>query len=218
MAITLGASGVTFPDGTTQTSTYADRGLPISMQMFTSTGTYTVPATATRLFVQLTGGGGGSAGYCESGGAGGYAEGTYAVTGGATYTVTVGAAGAGVGYYAAAGVGGTTSFGALLSATGGWGANNNSSHGGGHGGNSFGGAQASAVGGTGAGHGNTANHASTPGGGASFFGGTGTQNRNSTTAQNNGPAWGAGAPGARTNDGGAGCAGTVGACIIIAYT
>lgn len=218
MAVTLGSSGLVFPDGSTQAASYTkDSGVPISITTYTSgTNTYTVPSTATKIFVQLVGGGGGSAGYCESGGAGGYAEGVFDVTGGATYTVTIGGGGGGVGYYAAAGRGGTTSFGALISATGGYGANNNTSHGGGHGGLGSGG-QVNIHGGTGAGHGNSASHGQPSGGGQSFFGGPGGQYR-STTPSNFSPAYGSGATGGRTNDGGSGTSAPGGLCVIVAYT
>ena len=120
MAVTLTSSGITYSNGQTQTSNSTlDRGQPISITTFTSSGTYTVPATCRVILVQLVGGGGGSAGYCEAGGSGGYAEGYYAVTPGTSYTVTIGGGGGGVGYYAAAGDGGTTSFGSLISASGG---------------------------------------------------------------------------------------------------
>lgn len=217
MAVTLGASGITFNNGSSQTTNYpVDKGQPISIQTFTGSGTYTVPSNCRKILVQLVGGGGGSAGYQESGGAGGYAEGTYTVSPGATYAVTIGGAGGGVGYYAAAGDGGTTSFGALISATGGYGANRNTSHGGGHGGIGSNG-QINLYGGTGTGHGNSASHGQPSGGGPSFFGGPGGQYR-STTPSNYSPAYGSGATGGRTNDGGSGTSGCAGVCVVFAYT
>lgn len=216
MTATLGSSGLTFPNGTSQTTAYPwDRGRPISMWSTTGTTTYTVPAGCSTIVVQVVGGGGGSAGYCESGGAGGFAEGMFSVSPGATYTVTIGGGGGGVGYYAAAGAGGTTSFGSLISATGGYGANNNYSHGGGHGGSGSGG-QINLQGGTGAGHGNSASHGQPAGGGASFFGGPGGQYR-STTPSNYSPALGSGATGGRTNDGGSGTGAPGGCCVVYAY-
>jgi hypothetical protein len=216
MAVTLGASGITFTNGTSQTTNYpVDKGVPISITTFTSSGTYTVPALCSRIVVQLVGGGGGSAGYQESGGAGGFAEGTYSVTPGATYTVTVGGGGGGVGYYAAAGDGGTTSFGSLISATGGYGANRNYSHGGGHGGIGSNG-QINLYGGTGTGHGNSASHGQNNGGGTSFFGGTGGKTRSNDGA-NYGPAYGSGAPGSITDIGSSGCAAVAGVCVVYAY-
>lgn len=217
MSITLGSSGVTFTDGSTQTTTAPyDRGRPISIVTFTGNGTYTVPAKCSTILVQIVGGGGGSAGYCEAGGAGGFAEGSFSVSPGTQYAVTIGGGGGGVGYYAGAGRGGTSSFGSLISATGGYGANNNYSHGGGHGGSGSGG-QIQIDGGTGTGHGNSAAHGQPAGGGPSFFGGPGGQYR-STTPSNYGPAWGTGATGGRTNDGGSGTTGCGGVCVVYAYT
>lgn len=217
MAVTLTSTGITFSNGGSQNSTYAqDRGTPISVTSFTSNGTYTVPSNCRKILVQLVGGGGGSAGYNESGGAGGYAEGFYSVTPGATYSVTIGGGGGGVGYYAAAGDGGTTSFGSLISASGGYGANRNTSHGGGHGGSGSSG-QVNLQGGTGSGHGNSASHGQPSGGGPSFFGGPGGQYR-STTPSNYSPAYGTGATGGRTNDGGSGTTGCAGVCVVFAYT
>jgi len=217
MAVTLTSSGVQFgPSGTTMTTTAVDQGGPISITSFTGSGTYTVPANCSTILVQLQGGGGGSAGYCEAGGAGGFAEGVFSVTPGATYSVTVGGGGGGVGYYAAAGDGGTTSFGSLISASGGYGANRNYSHGGGHGGNSFGGAQVAVIGGSGTGHANSGSHSQASDGGAGYFGGPGGQYR-STTPSNFGPAPGSGASGGRGNDGGSGTSAPGGICIVYAY-
>ena len=67
MPITLGSSGITFSNGTSQTTAMpADKGKPISVTSFTSSGTYTVPSGCTMILVQLVGGGGGSAGYNEA--------------------------------------------------------------------------------------------------------------------------------------------------------
>lgn len=217
MAFTIGPSNITFNDATTQTSTNpTSKGQPISITTFTATGTYIVPHQCSKIVVQLVGGGGGSAGYLESGGAGGFAEGVFAVTPGTSYTVTIGGGGGGVGYYAAAGDGGTTSFGSLISATGGYGANRNYSHGGGHGGIGSSG-QINLYGGTGTGHGNASSHAQPPGGGGSFFGGPGGKTRSNDGA-NYGPAYGSGASGAITEIGSTGSAGCAGVCVVYAYT
>jgi hypothetical protein len=215
-AITLTSTGIQYGDGSIQATGYAyDKGSPVSITTFTSSGTYTVPSNCTNILVQLVGGGGGSAGYCESGGAGGFAEGVYSVAPSATYTVTIGGGGGGVGYYGGGGAGGTTSFGSLISATGGYGANNNYSHGGGHGGIGSGG-QINLYGGTGTGHGNSANHAQPNGGGGSFFGGPGGKTRSNDGA-NYGPAYGSGAPGSITDIGSTGCAAPAGVCVVFAY-
>lgn len=97
-------------------------------QVFKSSGIFTVPASVRSIDVFCVGGGGSGAStpndmtsgnYCGGGGGGGYTKtGTYTVTPGTKYTVTVGAGGRGV----AGGVGnsgGLTSMGSLISASGG---------------------------------------------------------------------------------------------------
>lgn len=96
-------------------------------QKFTSSGTYTVPASVRSVEIFCVGGGGSGASsndgglghYCGGGGGGGYTKtGTYTVTPGSSYVVTVGAGGKGVAA-AAGNSGGTTSVGTLISAAGG---------------------------------------------------------------------------------------------------
>lgn len=104
-------------------------------QAFTSSGTFTVPAGVTKLRVRVWGGGGGGGGALNTscaatgGSAGGYAEVFgLTVTPGATYAVTVGAAGtAGLAAGGNGGAGGSSSFGAVCSATGGGGGSGASS-------------------------------------------------------------------------------------------
>ena len=98
-------------------------------QLFASSGSWVAPAGVTRVQVIVIGGGGGGGGARSSGGGGpnaggaggfgGVAIGNYAVTPGSTYTVTVGAGGTGGAIDNNGTSGGTSSFGALLSATGG---------------------------------------------------------------------------------------------------
>jgi hypothetical protein len=190
-AIAYAEQAMVYGDGTSQSTTGygADHGLLISVTSFSSGGTYTVPTGANQLYVKLVGGGGGSAGYCESGGAGGYSEGyVNDVSGGQTISVTVGGGGGGVTYYAAAGAGGTTSFGSYFTATGGYGSNSNYNHTGGHGGVGSGGIL-NIYGGGGTGHGN--HHGSGPAGraGISYFGGPASRRHSS------GDHIGTGAPG-----------------------
>ncbi len=90
------------------------------------TNTFTVPANVTTVKVRqwgAGGGGGGSYGAASGGGGGGagaYAEGVYAVTPGQQITATVGAGGAGGnGSPTAGSAGGTSSFGSLVTCTGG---------------------------------------------------------------------------------------------------
>lgn len=205
MAVTLGNNTITFPDGTQQSAAYtagSDRGQLISVTTYSSAGTstYTVPSNCRFVYVKLVGGGGGSAGYNESGGAGGYAEGRFDVTPGANVTVTVGGAGTGVTYYAAGVRGGTSSFGSYLSATGGYGANQNANHTGGAGGLGSGGG-VNLYGGGGIGHANHHSHYGTggKGGGASFYGsGQGCRHYHNTFIPYGSP--GAGAPGGVTDN------------------
>jgi hypothetical protein len=216
MAVTLGSSGITLSSGT-QTSVAPDLGGVVSITTYTSgTNTYTVPAGATKVYVQLVGGGGGSAGYCESGGAGGYAEGVYSIAAGTAVTATVGGGGGGVGYYTGAGNGGTTSFGSYCSATGGYGANQNATHTGGHSGVGSGG-QVNLTGGGGTGHSNHGSHNQYGAGGASYFGGGPAITRHQPGVANNfGGGPGAGAAGNETDDGSLGSTGKAGVIIIYA--
>lgn len=100
-----------------------------SMQVFTTSGTWTKPAGITKIKVYGVGGGGGG-GYYNAGGAGGYFEKFIDVSSVSSVTVTIGAGGTEGAYSTAAGNGGTTSFGAYCSATGGQGDVAASSHGG----------------------------------------------------------------------------------------
>lgn len=101
-------------------------------QVFNASGTFTVPAGVTKVFVEVWGGGGGggrgsvmgSSG--GGGGAGGYGKGFYTVTPAQAVVVTVGAAGGGQATTGQiyGGSGATSSFGAFLSCTGGAGGGN----------------------------------------------------------------------------------------------
>jgi hypothetical protein len=95
--------------------------LPTSgAQVFASSGTFTVPDGITSIRITVYGGGGGGqSANTRTGGAGGFASGVYTVTSGTSYTVTVGAGGGGSSTTASSGQ--TTSFGSLISATGGTG-------------------------------------------------------------------------------------------------
>lgn len=170
MAVTFGDSTVqTGPSVINQTT---DRGRLIKIDSYSSSSTWYNPG-ASMVHVKLIGGGGGGAGYCEAGGAGGYAEKFINVAGIGSVAVTVGGGGSYAAYYTAAGDGGTSSFGSYLSASGGYGANRNYSHSGGHGGNSFAGANFSVQGSPGCGHINGAGHWAGGGfGGQGYFGGS----------------------------------------------
>ena len=234
MAVTLGSSGITFSDGSVQTTASlgtgasTDTGDLINIQSFTSSGTWTKPAGGIMAHIKLVGGGGGSAGYCESGGAGGYLEMRLDVTNISTVAVTIGGGGGGVGYYAAAGDGGSTSFGSYLIALGGYGANRNYSHSGGHGGHNVSGGTIAVTGGAGCGHVNSVGHWSGGRGGQSYFGSSATIVRNHTniSASTRGPqgtpgAPGSGAPGNQTDAGwwfNEGYTGSPGLCIVYTYS
>lgn len=220
MTVTLNSSGITFQDGSSQSTqthdgTGSDRGTPVSITSFTSSGTYTVPSNAHTIIVQCIGGGGGSCGYCESGGAGGFAEGMFSVSPGAQYGVTIGGGGGAAGYYSGAGNGGTTSFGSLISASGGYGANQNYSHGGGHGGSGSGG-QINLTGSSGTGHANHCGHAQNGRGGDGFFGGSPGKTRGQTWGNFSGVV-GSGAAGDRCNDGHHGDNGIAGLVLVYAF-
>lgn len=222
MSITLGSSAVTFADGTTQTTKFdssMDHGTLLSISSYTSAGSYTwyKPSGCTKIVVRVVGGGGGAAGYCESGGSGAYAEKTIDVTNVTSVAVTVGGGGGAVGYYAAGGDGGTSSFGAYCSATGGYGCNRNWSHSGGAGGTASGG-DVNLYGGSGTGHGNSMSHGAVGRGGDSHWGGAPGNNRAAATGKVGPGAPGTGGPGNRTNDGSAaGGTGAVGAVMVWEY-
>lgn len=91
--------------------------------VFTSSGTFTVPAGVTKVAVQVWGGGGGSGsaasgGASGGGGGGAFGEGVVAVTPGAGVSVTIGAAGT-AGSGSNGGNGGVSSFGTAIVSTGG---------------------------------------------------------------------------------------------------
>lgn len=83
-------------------------------RVFSENGTFTVPAGVSKIRVRVVGAGGGrgNGGVGGGGGGGGYAHGVFTVTPGQSFPVTVGIGGNQVD-------GGASSFGALISATGG---------------------------------------------------------------------------------------------------
>ncbi len=83
-------------------------------KLFVASGSFTVPAGITQIRVRVVGGGGAGQAAAGAGSGGGYAHGLFTVVPGAVYAVTVGAGGVTTGQ-----AGATSSFGALISATGG---------------------------------------------------------------------------------------------------
>lgn len=100
-------------------------GQLLSVQVFTTSGTWTRPANVTQVVVEVVGGGGAGGGtetgvvdIGSGGGAGGYSK-EFIISPGASQSVTVGAGGTGGNGSGANG--GSSSFGAFLSANGGTG-------------------------------------------------------------------------------------------------
>jgi hypothetical protein len=171
-----------------------------NMQVFTGPGTFTTPATTTKIKVTVVGGGGGGAknapnSFFVSGGGGGGAIYVGPVTASTPYAVTVGTGGSAGG--TTGGSGGTSSFGPLASATGGTGASEPAAQNGIGGSGSAGTLQVSGGGGMG----NNTSVSWTSLGGSSILGGGG--NNGGVTGRNYG---GGGAGG---NPSGAGAAGVV---------
>lgn len=111
-------------------SQVSSAGRLVSIQTITANGTWTRPSGVTSIVVQIVGGGGGSGGCATTGsssvscsgggGGGGYSQKLIDVSALASETVTIGSGGAGGTAGATTGsTGGTTSFGALCTATGG---------------------------------------------------------------------------------------------------
>ena len=142
---------------------------PVSMQVFTGTGTWTKPANIKYIRVQVLAGGGGGSGHGESGGAGGYSEVYVNVTSVSSVGVTVGGGGGGTYYAGGGGTGGASSFGGYASAQPGHGANQQHQHCGGRAGVGSGGSL-NIHGGGGQGH---EHYGGGGDGGASYFGGSG---------------------------------------------
>lgn len=168
--VTINNSGIVLPDGQTQTSTMnasLDRGKLISVNSWTSNGTWTRPSGCRKILVICVGGGGGGCGHNESGGAGGYVEKLMDVTSISSASVTIGGGGDGRTYHRGCGDGGQTNFGGYCYATGGYGANRDWSHTGGRGGHG-GGGNVNLWGGAGRSHGDQGQDD----GGQSFFGGS----------------------------------------------
>jgi hypothetical protein len=184
-------------DGTTWTSGPAPSTIA-SIQAFTASGTFTVPANVTKIKVIVTGGGGGGsttpgAYAANGGGAGGTAIKVISgLTPGATIAVTVGGGGG------ANSAGGQSKFGTYCTGNGGAGGSSSAGNGqGGNGGTATGG-NINLIGGDGDSAGiSVGYYAGDAGaGGASYWGGGGTALGNQNTgASRSGNAYGSGGAG-----------------------
>jgi hypothetical protein len=177
-----------------------------NMQLFSTNGTFIVPAGVTRILVEMWGGGGGGGGnntddsmgfvnsYLQGGGGGGgssYSKAILTVTPGSSYPVTVGQAGSGGIANALGGTGGnggSSSVGNLISAAGG--------NGGGNGNDSSGDAAHSGYGGNGGSNNGNINYLTISGG-----------NGGSSSSDNPGGAAAAGGNGGQENGGNGGSPG-----------
>lgn len=142
----------------------------VPYQLFTSNGTFTVPAGVTSIRICVVGGGGGGGGGHSGGGGSGFVRtGTYAVSPGQNYTITIGSGGTGGPNGGGAGTnGGSSSFSSLLTASGGNGAGNSTSGGsGGSGGG--GGCNGGNPGGSGGTNGSSGGSCTYPGGSGGNF-------------------------------------------------
>jgi hypothetical protein len=110
-----------------------------SLQVYTSSTTWSRPSGVRYIRVQLVGGGGGGSGHGEGGGAGGYAERYLDVTSISSVSITIDGGSGGTYYANAGGNAGGSSFGPYLSCSGGHGANRQNQHSGGVSGSGSGG-------------------------------------------------------------------------------
>ena len=181
-----------------------------NMTVFTSPGTFTTPSTTTKIKVTVVGGGG-AGGDVQAGGGGGGGAAIYVgpVSASTGYAVTVGSGGP---YSPATGngsPGGTSSFGALASATGGSGTPNSTRTGSSGGVGSAGTLQFKGGGGGGGISSSTVADRTGGSGGSSFFGGGAAACANSNNGFAGGNYGGGGSGNGNGTFGGAGAGGVV---------
>jgi hypothetical protein len=207
-------------DGTDASWAAAGGGLQ-SVQVFTSSGTWTKPAGITKIKVTVTGGGGGggaSDAYYGTAAGGGGAGGTSIkfidVSAISSESITIGSGGAGGTGSSAGSTGGASSFGSYASANGGAGGQNMSGGSGGDGGTASSGDINIKGGGGGSANNGSPNNATSGGGGASYFGGGAVGVNDAPQSGSGGNAYGSGGSGGQTytntstsRSGGAGKAG-----------
>ena len=218
---TDGTSGQVLTTDGSGNATFADAGGGglQSIQVFTTSGTWTKPAGISKIKVTVTGGGGGGAGgpsaFSGGGSGGGGAGGTSIefidVSAIPSVTVTVGSGGGGGSNGSSGSSGGSSSFGAYLSATGGSGGVviTTTPSGGGDGGSGSGGDINIDGGGGGAGDKGTAGYGGSGLGGSSYWGGGGA-GVDRSNGSNNGEAYGSGGSGGTNSDGFGGSSGGTG--------
>jgi hypothetical protein len=136
------------------------------ISVYTGSSTWSRPTDVRYVKVCCQGGGGGGSGHGESGGGGGYSELVIDVRSISSVSVSIGGDSGGSFYSGAGGQGSSVSFGPYCSASGGYGANQNSQHCGGLSGVGSGG-NLNIYGGGGANH-----HQESGFGGSCFFGGS----------------------------------------------
>jgi hypothetical protein len=187
---------------------------PHGIQVISSSENWTVPDGVYWISAQAWGGGGGGGGIGSTGGiggggggGGGYARGKFPVTPGQVISCTIGAAGGAGGGGGAGGNGGTTTFGAFLTAVGGAGGRPNDTGNGGAGGGATGGVFV-----TSGGSGSAASTAAGGAGGSASFGGAG--GGAGVGASGSGSAPGGGGAGRGPSSAGSGAAGAPGLIMI----